>query len=91
MRAGVPCLWSERLRGHQRLERRDVWRNLPAALRRAIVDDLAAVLREVNDEIGLSSEASRSQSGSVCSSIVSAAADQQSPFPKSFGGAGTAK
>jgi hypothetical protein len=34
------------------VERRDVWRNLPAAVRRAIVDDLAAVLREVNDEIG---------------------------------------
>jgi hypothetical protein len=47
------------------IERRDVWRNLPAAVRRAIVDDLAAVLREVNDEIGLSSEASRSQSGQM--------------------------
>jgi hypothetical protein len=47
------------------IERRDVWRNLPAAVRRAIVDDLAAVLREVNVEIGLSSEPSRSQSGSV--------------------------
>jgi hypothetical protein len=28
------------------IEPRDVWRNLPAAVRRAIVDDLAAVLRE---------------------------------------------
>jgi hypothetical protein len=27
-------------------EPREVWRNLPAALRREIIDDLAAVLRE---------------------------------------------
>src|SRR5258708_29577333 len=56
------------------IEPRDVWRNLPAEVRHSIVDDLAAVLREVNDEIGAyQAEPSRSQSGSVCSSVVAAA------------------
>ena len=58
------------------IEPRDVWRNLPAEVRRAIVDDLAAVLREVNHEIGAhQAEPSRSQSGGVCSSVVAAPGD----------------
>jgi hypothetical protein len=43
-----------------------LWRNLPAEARRAIVDDLAAVLREMNHEIGAyQAEPSRKQSGGV--------------------------
>jgi hypothetical protein len=63
------------------IEPREVWRSLPEALRRAIAEDLAQVLREVSHGLGARQTGSP-EPQSVCAPVNSPPGDHQSREPE---------
>src|SRR4051794_39707192 len=62
----------------------DVWRSLPASLRKAVADDLAAVLREMIDGLGTRKAASSAAGGDyLCSPVDPASGADHAGEPSS--------